>query len=53
MIWNWEVLYCSYFQFTLEMELNGVPLLLVKPMMRSEIYTVVKIKTGLLCCATV
>jgi len=35
------------------MELNGVPLLLVKPMMRSEIYIVVKIKTGIPCCATV
>lgn len=53
MVWNLEVLYCNYFQFTLEMELNGVPLLLVKPVMRYEIYTVVKIKTGLLCCATV
>ena len=53
MIWNWEVLYSNYFQFTLEMELNEVPLLLVKPMMRSEFYIVVKIKTDLLCCATV
>jgi hypothetical protein len=53
MIWNLEVLYCNYFQFTWEMEQNGVPLLLVKPMMKSEIYTVVKIKTDLLCCTTV